>query len=93
MNAEIVKKAAAVYFSLLKDKVIDENNEQFQIYFDPDVRQAVHLLADEAGTYIIESPKRIHLIVQPTGSVFATNFTHLKEKHRQVETKKQFNLA
>ena len=92
MNAEIVKKAAAVYFSLLKDKVIDENNEQFQIYFEPDVRQAVHLLADEAGTYIIESPKRIHLIVQPTGSVFATNFTHLKDKHRQVETKKQFNL-
>ena len=92
MNAESIKKASAVYFTLLKDKVIDENSEHFQTYFDPEVRQTVLLLADESGTYIIESPKRIQLVVQPTGSVFATNFTHLKEKHKQVETKKHFHL-
>jgi hypothetical protein len=92
MNAETIKIASAVYFSLLKDKVIDENSEHFQTYFDPEVRQTVLLLADESGTYIIESPKRIQLVVQPTGSVFATNFTHMKEKHRQIETKKHFHL-
>jgi len=92
MNAESIKKASSVYFSLLKDKVIDENSEYFQTYFDPDVRQTVLLLADESGTYIIESPKRIQLVVQPTGSVFATNFTHLKEKHKQIESKKHFHL-
>lgn len=92
MNAETIKRASAVYFSLLKDKVIDENSEHFQTYFDPEVRQTVLLLADGSGTFIIESPKRIQLVVQPTGSVFATNFTHLREKHRQVETKKHFHL-
>lgn len=92
MNAETIKKASAIYFSLLKDKVIDEMSEHFQTYFDPEVRQTVLLLADESGTYIIESPKRIQLVVQPTGSVFATNFTHLKEKHKQVESKKHFHL-
>ncbi|MGG1400336.1 DUF6063 family protein [Bacillus salipaludis] len=92
MNAESIKKASAVYFTLLKDKVIDENSEHFQSYFEPEVRQTVLLLADESGTYIIESPKRIHLVVQPTGSVFATNFSHMKEKHKQVETKKHFHL-
>lgn len=92
MNAETIKRASAVYFSLLKEKVIDENSEHFQSYFEPEVRQAVLLLADESGTYIIESPKRIHLVVQPTGSVFATNFTHMKDKHRQIETKKHFHL-
>ncbi|MFP7296287.1 DUF6063 family protein [Neobacillus niacini] len=92
MNAESIKKASGVYFTLLKEKVIDENSEHFQIYFDPEVRQTVLLLADESGTYIIESPKRIQLVVQPTGSVFATNFTHMKEKHKQVETKKHFHL-
>lgn len=92
MNTETIKKASAVYFSLLKDKVIDENSEHFQAYFEPEVRQTVLLLADESGTYIIESPKRIHLVVQPTGSVFATNFTHMKDKHRQIETKKHFHL-
>lgn len=92
MNAESIKKASAIYFSLLKDKVIDEMSEHFQTYFDPEVRQTVLLLADESGTYIIESPKRIQLVVQPTGSVFATNFTHLKEKHKQVESKKHFHL-
>lgn len=92
MNAETIKQASAVYFSLLKDKVIDENSEHFQVYFEPEVRQTVLLLADESGTYIIESPKRIQMVVQPTGSVFATNFTHMKEKHRQIETKKHFHL-
>ncbi len=92
MNTETIKRASAVYFTLLKEKVIDENSEHFQTFFDPEVRQTVLLLADESGAYIIESPKRIHLVVQPTGSVFATNFTHLKEKHRQVETKKHFHL-
>ena len=92
MSAESIKRASAVYFTLLKDKVIDENSEHFQTYFDPEVRQTVLLLADESGTYIIESPKRIQLVVQPTGSVFATNFTHMKEKHKQIETKKHFHL-
>lgn len=92
MNTETIKKASAVYFTLLKEKVIDENSEHFQTYFDPEVRQTVLLLADESGTYIIEAPKRIQLVVQPTGSVFATNFTHMKDKHRQVETKKHFHL-
>ncbi|MCM3724676.1 DUF6063 family protein [Neobacillus cucumis] len=92
MNAETIKRASAVFFTLLKEKVIDENSEHFQAYFNPEVRQTVLLLADESGTYIIESPKRIQLVVQPTGSVFATNFTQLKEKHRQVETKKHFHL-
>ncbi|MFF2447504.1 DUF6063 family protein [Neobacillus sp. NPDC058068] len=92
MSAETTKRAAAVYFTLLKDKVIDEYSEHFQTYFDPEVRQTVLLLADESGTYIIESPKRIQLIVQPTGSVFATNFTHMKEKHKQIETKRHFHL-
>jgi hypothetical protein len=92
MSAETIKKASAVYFTLLKEKVIDENSEHFQTYFDPEVRQTVLLLADESGTFIIEAPKRIHLVVHPTGSVFATNFTHLKDKHKQVETKKHFHL-
>jgi hypothetical protein len=92
MSAENIKKASAVYFTLLKEKSIDENSEHFQTYFDPEVRQTVLLLADESGTYIIESPKRIQLVVQPTGSVFATNFTHMKEKHKQIETKKHFHL-
>lgn len=92
MSAETIKKASAVYFTLLKEKVIDETSEHFQTYFDPEVRQTVLLLADESGTYIIEAPKRIHLVVRPTGSVFATNFTHLKDKHKQVETKKHFHL-
>ncbi|MBS4211704.1 DUF6063 family protein [Neobacillus rhizophilus] len=93
MNAESIKKASAVYFTLLKEKVIDENSEHFETYFDPEVRQTVLLLTDESGTYIIESPKRIHLVVQPTGSIFATNFTHLKDKHKQIESKKHFHLV
>ena len=67
MSAESIKTASAVYFTLLKDKVIDENSEHFQAYFDPDVRQTVLLMADESGTFIIESPKRIQLVYPKQG--------------------------
>ena len=50
MDTETIKKASAIYFSLLKDKVINEDSEHFQTYFDPEVRQTVLLLADESGT-------------------------------------------
>ena len=93
MNAEILKKASSVYFTLLKDKVIDETSEHFQSYYEPDVRQAVMMLADESGTFIIESPKRIHLVrAADRLLVFATNFTHMKDRHRHIENKKHFHL-
>ncbi|MET3289282.1 UNVERIFIED_CONTAM: hypothetical protein ABID98_001852 [Brevibacillus sp. OAP136] len=90
MDYEIWKKASAVYFHLLKKKVIEDSDEHYDIYFDPIVREGVRMFADQSSTQIIEAHKRLHLVAKAGGSVFATNFTHLRSKHKDIENKKHF---
>ncbi|MFS0782494.1 DUF6063 family protein [Bacillus sp. 1P06AnD] len=92
MDIDAIKRASHVYFTLLKDKVISDNDELYEQYFEPNIRHLVAVLADESGTQIIETPKRVHIVTQATGSLFATNFTQLKEKHKSIENKKYFHL-
>lgn len=90
MDYENWKKASAVYFHLLKKKVIEDSDEYYDIYFEPNVRDGVRMLADQSCTQIIEAHKRLHLVVKAGGSVFATNFTHLRSRHKDIENKKHF---
>lgn len=90
MSLEIVQKASEVYFDLLKHKVVEETSETFSRYYEDGVRNAVHLLARQSGTQVIETPKRLHLVARADGSVFATNLTHLKSKYADVKTRKYF---
>ena len=61
MNSETIKKASAIYFSLLKEKVIDESSEHFQSYFEPDVRQTVLLLKHQNGFIWLSSQQALFL--------------------------------
>lgn len=92
MNFETTQKASHVFFTLLKERIIDEQHECFDLYHESNVRETVLLLADQSKTQIIESPKRIHLVTKASDSLFATNFTHFKEKYKEVENKKTFHL-
>jgi len=92
MSSEAFKKAAEIYFTLLKEKSICDYHEYIAVFYEPDVRDAVLILADQSKTQIIEAPKRIQLVTKSNGSVFATNFSHLKEKHKEIENKKFFHL-
>ncbi|WP_050614595.1 DUF6063 family protein [Bacillus testis] len=93
MEMEAVKRASSIYFALLKNKVIEDTDEMYEHYFEPTTRQLVGVMADESGTQIIETTKRLHLVTSSTGSLFATNFTHLKDKHKNIENKKYFHLV
>jgi hypothetical protein len=92
MSFETFSKGSQVFFSLLKEKVLTEEHESFELYFEEGVREAVAVLTLKSRTQIIETPKKIHLVAKASGSVFATNFTHLKEKYREVDTKKLFHV-
>ncbi|QGG57832.1 DUF6063 family protein [Paenibacillus sp. B01] len=90
MDIESMKKASAVYFHMLKKKMIEDSDELYNMYFEPTVRESVRMLADQSGTQVIEAHKRLHLIAKAGGSVFATNFTHLRSRHKDIENKKHF---
>lgn len=92
MDFETMKKASSAYFALLKHKVIDDEHECFSLFQDSEVREGVLMLADQSGTQVLEAHKRIHLVVKPTGSLFATNLTQLKDKYKDIETRKHFHL-
>ncbi|MBB3113410.1 hypothetical protein FHS18_005522 [Paenibacillus phyllosphaerae] len=90
MDYEAVKRASGIYFNLLQKRVVEKSDELYSLYFQAEVREAVKLLASESGTQVIETSARIHLVTRASGSVFATHFTHLKSRHKEVENKKYF---
>ncbi|MGP4073278.1 DUF6063 family protein [Piscibacillus sp. B03] len=92
MDVETMKIASNIFFTLLDQKVLTDEDERFKQYSEPDVRSAVNVMADESKTYIIETQTKLHLVTKPDGSVFATHFSHLKSKYPDVENKKKFNL-
>lgn len=92
MNVETMKTASNIFFTLLDQKVLTDDDERFKQFFEPEIRSAVLVMADESKTQIIETQTKLHLVTKPDGSVFATHFSHLKSKYPDVENKKKFNL-
>lgn len=90
---EHLQQAAALFFTLLKRKVVPLDDPLVQAYFrEEGIRDALRIMADEAGTEILQTPERLHLVARPQGSVFATSFTHMKSRYSELETKKFFYL-
>ncbi|WP_143484605.1 DUF6063 family protein [Halalkalibacillus sediminis] len=89
---ENLKKASELYFRLLEQKVINDEEECFHYFFESEVRDHLLVLLDESNTRIVEAEKRLHLVTKPEGSTFATHFTHMKSKYSEMESKKRFNL-
>ncbi|PTQ55362.1 MAG: hypothetical protein BSOLF_2338 [Candidatus Carbobacillus altaicus] len=90
---EQVQQAATLFFSLLKRKVIPLDDPIVQSYFrEEGVRDALRILANESGTELLQTQERLHLVARPQGSVFATSFTHMKNRYGELETKKYFYL-
>jgi len=93
MAAEKIKMATDIYARLMKDKIIDRNESAIRSYFDDsDVHNLVQQIARSFGTIILEGHEKLQLISDGKASVFATSFTHLKEKYSDIENKKEFYL-
>ena len=93
MAAEKIKIAADVFAELMKRKMVDRNESLVRAYLeDTQVHELVQQIARSFGTIILEGHEKIHLIAEGKETVFATSFTHLKEKYSDIENKKEFHL-
>lgn len=93
IQTEHVSQASALFFELLRRRMIPNHDRVLLPYFEKDeVREAMKLMSEEAGVLIVRGPQHVHFVSRAEGSVFATSFTHMKKRYPDVETKRYFHL-
>ncbi|MCM3709109.1 DUF6063 family protein [Sporosarcina luteola] len=93
MAGEKIKMATDIYAYLMRHKMVSRKESILRFYYDDmHVYDIVHQIANSFGTIILEGRDKLQLIADGTESVFATSFTHLKEKYSDIENKKEFYL-
>ncbi len=91
--SEHVQQASFIFFQLLKRRMIPNRDHVLSPLFEVDeVREAIKVMADEAGVVILQAPEHVHFVSRPEGSVFATSFTQMKKRYSDIESKKYFYL-
>ncbi|AJS61178.1 DUF6063 family protein [Paenibacillus sp. IHBB 10380] len=87
-SLEQLQQASRLFFELLRKKVIPLDDPVVaECLQDAGAYDALKYVAKEGGCRVMNSGHRIHLLVNPLGSVFATNFTQLKNKYSRIERK------
>lgn len=90
---EQVQQASRLFFELLRKKVIPlDDPAAAECLQDAGTYDALQYVAKEAGCRVMNSGHRLHLLVNPLGSVFATNFTQLKNKYSRIERKTHLHI-
>jgi hypothetical protein len=93
IQAEHLSQASAVFFELLRRRMVPNHDRVLLPYFEQDeVREAIKLIADEAGIMIVQGTEHVHFVSRPEGSVFATSFTQMKKRYPDIESKRYFHL-
>lgn len=93
IQAEHLQQASFIFFQLLKRRMIPSQDHVLSPLFEVDeVREALKVMADEAGVVILQAPEHVHFVARPEGSVFATSFTQMKKRYSDLESKKYFYL-
>lgn len=93
IQAEHLTEASALFFELLRRRMIPNQDRALLPYQEKDeVREALKLLTEEAGVWVVQGAQHVHLVSRPEGSAFATSFTHMKRRYPDVETKKYFHV-
>ncbi|QGQ94162.1 hypothetical protein EHS13_04190 [Paenibacillus psychroresistens] len=93
IHIEYVQQASTIFFQLLRRKMIPNQDHLLTAFFEQDeVREALKVMADEAGVMIVQAPSHVHLVARAEGSVFATSFTQMRKRYTDIESKKYFYL-
>lgn len=94
INNEHLQKGAEVFFYLLENKIIPLADARAYLYMeDPEIREVVRNMAQGAGLRVFTTRENIHIVSQAYDSIFATSYTQMKSKYRQLNRKKHFYLA
>lgn len=91
---EDIRKASELFFHLLNNRVLPANDILAgQFYDDNNVREIVKNMAEEGGLTVFGTMQNLHLVANGENSIFATTYTHMKEKYNKLYRKKHFYLA
>lgn len=91
---EDIRKASELFFHLLSNKVLPASDILAnQFYENNDIREIIKNMAQEGGLRVFETRQNLHLVADGEGSIFATTYTHMKERYNRLYRKRYFYLA
>lgn len=91
---EDIRKASELFFHLLKNRILPASDILASLYYDNnEVREILNNIAEEGGLRIFGTRQNLHLVTERENSIFATTYTHMREKYKKLYRKKHFYLA
>ena len=91
---EDIRLSSELFFHLLNNRILANTDILATLYYDNnEIKEIVENMAEEAGLRIISTRENLHLVSKGEDSIFATNYTQMKEKYNKLERKKHFYLA
>lgn len=93
-TSEDIRVASELFFHLLKNRILPSNDILASQYYDNnDIREVLENMAGEGGLRVFGTRENLHLVSEKEGSIFATNYTQMREKYRRLDRKRHFHLA
>lgn len=91
---EDIRKASELFFHLLNNRILPVSDVLANEYYqDDNIREIIKNMAQQAGLQVFDTRENLHLVSEGEGSIFATTYTHMKEKYKRLYRKKHFHLA
>lgn len=91
---EDIRKASELFFYLLKNRILSANDVlASQFYENNNISEIIKNMAEQGGLRVFGTRRNLHLVAEGEGSVFATTYTHMKERYKKLHRKKHFYLA
>lgn len=93
-STENIQKASALFFMLLKENIVSVKEPLAEEYLNSnEIREIVNIIAGEANLRVFDTRENIHMVTSVNGSIFANSYTQMKEKYKDLKSKKYFYLA
>lgn len=93
-TSEDIKKASELFFHLLNNRVLPASDILASQFYDSnDIREIVKNMAEEGGLKVFGTRQNLHLVSEGENSIFATTYTHMKERYSKLYRKRYFYLA
>lgn len=93
-TTENIQKASALFFILLKEKIVDIKQPLAEEYLSSsEIREIVNTMAGEGNLRVFDTRENLHMVSTANGSIFANSYTQMKEKYKGLKSKKYFYLA
>ncbi len=91
---EDIRKASELFFYLLANRVLPASDIiASQFYENNEISEIVKSMAEQGGLRVFGTRQNLHLVAKGEDSMFATTYTHMKERYNRLHRKKHFYLA